>query len=64
MYRADSRNLRLTEDEYIAVREVLDNSLSVIAAQWPARFVILSGDQRTLDAVVAVLLDQGFQHHA
>lgn len=62
MYRNGTQELRLTEAEYVAIKDVLDASVLVESAAWPARYVTLTGDGRTLDAVAHLLLTNGFEH--
>lgn len=62
MFRNGTQELRLTEDEYATIKDVLDASVLVESAAWPARYFTITGDGRTLDAIAHLLLTNGFEH--
>lgn len=59
MFRNGDTELRLTDNEYRIIRDVLDHTVSVNIPPWPHQWVQLLTDKKDLDIICQLLLGAG-----
>lgn len=57
MYSASPNTLIITDDEFVAIHDVLDHTVTIYIAPWPGHWVELTGDKKDLDIVIQLLTE-------